>query len=163
MKWMPIFGVAVSYLAVAVPIRQVCSSIIYMLVNKSMRRKMQKNSTFLEWFGYKRFRLEIPKVHIRMNYIAFWFYLSLLLITIVLVCLNFLSDEVWRVIFACTVFPSVIFGQLYHAYFLGVHWTWTWLNRPEKCKIRGIDKKKYMEVRRKQRQSGQGQGNAGDG
>ena len=143
--------VILAYIGVFWAIRSVCDNIIIRLVNKSMRRKMKKNQTFLEWFGYKRFRLEIPKIHIVLIYAAFWFHLSLLLIMIIIVVFHFIPELLLLRIGAGIVIVSWIFHSIYTAYFLGIHWAATRYEHPEKCPIRGIDKKKYMEARRKQR------------
>jgi len=141
--------VIVAYISVLYAIRYVCNMIIQKLVNKSMKKKMQKNSTFLEWFGYKRFRLEIPKYHIILNYVAFWFYLSLLLIVIVMVVFHIFPERTLNMVGICILGVSWILAIIYEIFFLGFHWAWTRLYHPERCDIRGIDKKKYMEARRK--------------
>ena len=146
-----IIMVVFAYISFGGTIRSVCDAIISKLVNKNMRKKMKKNQTFLEWFGYKRFRLEIPKFHIVLNYVAFWFYLSLLLIMIIMVVFHFFPEKILIRISAGIIYVSWILAVIYDCYFCGIHWTWTRLYRPQKCPIRGIDKKKYMEARRKQR------------
>ncbi len=127
--------------------RLVMTGIVDYLMNNSAIRKRKKGMTFKEWFCYSRFRTEIPKYHIIFYCSVIIVYTVLFLFMIFLHLTNIISDfiAIRIIIVWCTIF----FAFLYSAIFVGIHWTWTRINRKEKCHIRGIDKKVYREKMRK--------------
>ncbi len=127
--------------------RLVMTGIVDYLMNNSAIRKRKKGMTFKEWFCYSRFRTEIPKYHIVFYYSVIVSYLVLFVIIFWLHLASIIFDfsKIRIIIVLCTIF----FAFLYSAIFGGIHWTWTRINRKEKCHIRGIDKKAYREKMRK--------------
>lgn len=139
------------YLAWFYSIRYVCNSIIRKLVNKSYEKKLRKGTTFREWFGFKKFRLEIPHIHISLIYITLWLYIALMIIFVVLYFTQAFSEKTLNIASMFVLIASWISAAIYESFFLGFHWNWTRLYNPDKCSIRGVDKKQYMEARRKMR------------
>lgn len=131
-------------------IRGVCNAIIRYLMNKNAYRKRKKGMTFKEWFTYSRFRVEVPKYHIVFMYLSIVLY-AIILIGVILVHLSgVISDlDINRLRGYLGIF-TIIISFIYSSIFCGIHTAWTRVNRPDKIKYRGINKKEYMERRRQE-------------
>lgn len=128
-------------------IRDVCFTIIHYLMNKNAYRKRKKGMTFKEWFTLSRFRLEIPRYHIVFYYFTMVLYAIILIGFIIMHATGIISEFKFLRI-GLLVF-TLLYGLLYSAAFFGIHWGHTWLYKRYKIKFRGVDKKAYMEKRRK--------------
>lgn len=107
------------YLAWFYSIRYVCNSIIRKLVNKSYEKKLRKGTTFREWFGFKKFRLEIPHIHISLIYITLWLYIALMIIFVVLYFTQAFSEKTLNTASMFVLIASWISAAIYESFFWG--------------------------------------------
>ncbi len=143
-----IFMVLFMFLLSYWSVRGSCSMIIDRLTTKSTRRKRRKNMTFVEWFTYRRYRLEVPWIHIFLSYCVVILY-ALLLVGVIILHLIELEPTYILYVYRGIFWFTFISQFCYEVIFFGFHLPSTWKRHPEKIQIRGVDKKEYMKKRRK--------------
>lgn len=127
-----------------ISIRGLCFSIVEYLMTKKEYQSAKTKMSLKEWFTLSRFRTEIPTYHIVVYYGTIAAHLFLLAFITIRNILGYVKGLAQIAIWALILIS--IFDFLYVAYFEGgVYTTWTRIYRPEKIKLRGIDKKRYLK------------------
>jgi len=142
-----VFVVFACFLFAFLGIRTICFAIVHYLMNSSAYKKRKKGMTFKERFIMSRFRLEIPRFHIIVYYSTIVIYSFFLIAAILLYYMteDGSSYKFLKGIITFTVFGITIYGWI----FMGFNWMVKNKPDPDKIKYRGVNKKEYMERRRK--------------